>query len=398
MAWGILDRFLRPKWLLDRILLVSEHVAASDDGALPAVLIDTLREQLGAQYACIHFAAHGMACRETQDAFRAACPAALTGADNPAQSGAAEARFWQMALASGHVVAASAMPTALQDELRPVLEAAGIRDGLAIPLLYRGDVYAVVNLYFKRAVPSNLAIAEDVLRSIRLLGNLVYGTLMQQYHQGLLQEENAVTLAIAEAAATRDGYAAGHVARVCALAVALGKAAGMSRLELEAARKSAMLRDIGKLHVPDYVLQRSGPLSAEERRLAREHPVLGARMLLEAGSGIALAGESRALVVSTVRSHHERLDGSGYPDGLSGSSVPVLARLVAIADVYAALTADRPYRPAFSVPRAVETLEELAGPKLDPDLVSLFLTREIHTATGPGSSREPEPAEVSTAP
>lgn len=378
MAWGILDRFMRPKWLLDRILLVAEHVAESGGEELPALLIDTLREHFGAQRVCIHFTDPGLLRPATRQVLVAACPAATANANDDGVDNA-EAAFWQIALAQGKVVTASTTPAVIQDELRPLLEAAGARDAIAIPLSYRGAVYAVVNLYFKRTVPSEIAAAENVLRSIRLLGNLVYGVLLQEYHESALQASDDVALALAQAAAARDGYADGHVQRVCGLASALGTAAGLSRVEREAVRTGAMLRDIGKLHVPDYILQKPGPLDAAERACVHEHPLTGARMLLDAGNGVAQRSESLALAGSAIRSHHERLDGSGYPDGLSGSDVPVLARIVAIVDVFAALTADRPFRAALPVPRAVQTLEEMAGSELDSDLLALFFTREIDT-------------------
>ncbi len=409
MAWGVLNNFMRPKRLLDRILLVAEHVAASDDGALPALLIDTLREQFGAQYVCIHFADPGMLSPETRQTLVAACPATSANATEAAGDALAEAGFWQYALTSSKPVTAATTPAAIQDELRPVLEAAGVRDGIAIPLTYRGSIYAVVNLYFRRSVPSTLATAEDVLRSIRLLGNLVYGVVLQEHHERALQGSDRLALALAQAAAVRDGYADGHVARVRALAESLGEAAGLSRAEQEAARKGAMLRDIGKLHVPDYILQKPGPLNAEERALVHEHPVTGARMLLEtdfvvdadfvadAGHGIESASQMLSIVASIVRTHHERLDGSGYPDGLAGSDVHKLARIVAIADVYAALVADRPYRAALPAPRAAEVLMDMAGPKLDADLISLFLSRDVPAVDLSDRSEQPAQTTVATA-
>jgi len=387
---------MRPKRLLDRVLLVAEHVAASDGEALPALLRDTLREHFGAQHVCIHFADPGMLPPETRDSFAAACPAACANATKAAGGALAEAGFWQCALTSSKPVTAATAPTVIQDELRPVLKAAGVRDGIAIPLLYRGDVYAVVNLYFKRTVPSQLATTEDILRSIRLLGNLVYGVLLQEYRASALQASDNLALTLAQAVAARDGYADGHVSRVCALAGALGEAAGLTRAEQEAARKGAMLRDIGKLHVPDYILQKPGPLDAEERACVHEHPVTGARMLLEASNGAETASKTLALAASAVRSHHERLDGSGYPDGLIGSDVPLLARIVAIADVYAALVADRPYRAALPAPRAAEVLMDMAGPKLDADLISLFLSRDIPAVDLSDRSEQPAQTTVAT--
>ncbi len=397
MAWGFLDRFSRPKRLLDCVLLVADQVAASDVEKLPAFLFETLREQLGAQRVCIHFADTAILPAEAKETFLSACPASVPGTENAAPAKAVEAQFAQIALSTRQVATASAMPAELQAGLRPVLASAGVRDGMAVPLVYHGDAFGVMCLYFRRTVPSKLAAVDDAARSLRLLGNLVYGALLQQYYTVALQAEESVALAMAQAAATRDGYAAGHVGQVCALAVALGETAGMNRVEIDAVRKGAMLRDIGKLQVPEYVLRKPGPLDAEERACAREHPLHGERMLLAAGNASLAAGKSFSMVASTVRSHHERLDGSGYPDGLAGSGVPALARIVAIADVFAALTADRPYRTALAAPRAVETLRGMAGPRLDPDLVALFLAGDMLAAAAPKATGIPRESDLRTA-
>ncbi len=437
MAWGNADKIVRPKWLLDRILLVGESVAASDDNALPELLIDTLREHFGAEHACIHVAEQGRLRPQTRAALLGACPAgrgggaAMVGSAEDASlaeySGHvgdtghrdAEARFWRYALETRTVVTVSTTPAAIQDELRPLLAAAGARDGMAIPLLYRGDAYAVANLYFPRIVPTKLATAQNVIRSVGLLGNLVYGALQQEYYAGALRGSEGAALALAQAAAARDGYAAGHVARVCALAEALSDAAGVTSPAVrEAVRTGAMLRDVGKLSVPDYILQKPGPLDAGERAQVRQHPPIGERMILEAaaaangqaasGAGLeAGTGESRdsksasddslLLAAAAVRGHHERLDGSGYPDGLAGDAIPLSARIVAIVDVYAALTSDRPYRAALPPPRAVEILREMAGPGLDPELVSLFLARGVPGAISSKPSEHQSPGTASRA-
>ena len=383
MAWGFLDRFMRPKWLLDRVLLVAEELAESDGSALPALLIDTLQAQFDAQYACVHYAEPGMLAAGARDALQASCPAVAAGKLGSPDGAAGEERLWRHALAAGGVVTASTSPVDLQECLNPLFRAVGTRDCLAVPLTYRGEVYAVANLYFKGTVPAKLATAENVMRSIRLLGNLVHGKLLEDAQCRALRGHDAAILALAQAAAARDGYTDRHVARVCAMVEALAGASGLSPDEQAAVRRGAVLRDVGKLRVPEYILQKPGPLDAEERAMVRQHPVAGARMLEQAWEHLSSAGAAMELTVTAVRSHHERLDGSGYPDGLSGCDVPLPARIVAIADVYAALTADRPYRPAWATPQAVATLREMAGPKLDADLVELFLARQGHEADAP---------------
>jgi HD-GYP domain-containing protein (c-di-GMP phosphodiesterase class II) len=382
MAWGILDRFLQPNRLLHRALLLGEYLATKDGEDLPAVLIKTLQDHFGAQHVCIHVVEAVPILPGPRDVLVAACPAGLAG--EASGSSAAELRLFQHALSSSSAVTFATLPASLQDEVRPLLSAAGARDCMAVPLLNRGAVYAVAGFYFKKTVPPSIVDAEDVAHSIRLLGNLVYGALLQKFHESALAASDSLALAYCQAIASKDGYADGHTAWVCVLAEALGDAVGLSVTELDAVRKGAMFRDVGKMHVPEYILTKPGPLDQEERACVREHPLLGERILLEAAStSPENAGVALRAAATIVRSHHERLDGTGYPDGLAGAAVPLLARIVAIVDVYAALRSDRPYRAAQTASRATEVLQEMAGSALDPELVSLFLTRELYTAAEP---------------
>lgn len=391
MAWGILDRFMRPKWLLDRILLVAEYVAETDGKALPTLLIATLRDHFGAERVCIHFADPTIIPTETHSALVGECPTERGSTIEDATQPAAEILFWQQALNTRKVVVASTLPAAVQDGIQPLLQRAGVNDAIAIPLIYRGSVYAVVSLFFARTVPSKLATAENVMRSIRLLGNLLYGVLIHEHQARSLDQSEGIAFSLAQASAARDGYGHGHVARGVALAGALGEAAGLNQIERQAVRKAALFRDIGKLHVPDYILQKPGPLNGSERALVREHPVAGESIMLEAaGSGDCAGDEVLALAAGAVRSHHERLDGSGYPAGLSGANVPPLACIIAIVDVFCSLTADRPYRAALPVARASQVLQELAGPALDADFVSLFLAQSIRAADSSDAIRRDE--------
>jgi len=126
-----------------------------------------------------------------------------------------------------------------------------------------------------------------------------------------------------------------------------------------------MLHDVGKLHVPDRILLKPGPLSAREWQVMRLHPVWGAEILAQ-GDGFELARR-------IARWHHENVDGSGYPDGLRGESIPLEARIVRIADAFDAMTDARPYRAARPVESALEELDRCAGSQFDPELVALFI-------------------------
>jgi response regulator RpfG family c-di-GMP phosphodiesterase len=163
----------------------------------------------------------------------------------------------------------------------------------------------------------------------------------------------------------RDEYTAGHSMRVRSYALALARAAGMPRRIRKQLSLAAKLHDIGKVAVPENVLLKPGALTTDEESIIREHPVTGERIL----TPIIRNRE----VLAGIRGHHERLDGKGYPDGLRGDEVPLLARLIAIPDVFDALTSSRAYRQAMTLHDALEILRQGAGTHFDADLAMTFL-------------------------
>jgi putative nucleotidyltransferase with HDIG domain len=172
-------------------------------------------------------------------------------------------------------------------------------------------------------------------------------------------------LALARAAEAKDPTTGDHMYRCRDLAGELAREVGLGELEVEDIAWSAMLHDIGKLYVPDQVLAKQGALDAGEWALILEHPVRGAE-LLEHGRMFETARR-------IARWHHENLDGTGYPDHLSGDRIPLEARIVRIVDAWDAMTNDRPYRLAMAQERALEELRRCSGSAFDPDLVELFL-------------------------
>jgi len=164
--------------------------------------------------------------------------------------------------------------------------------------------------------------------------------------------ENAeqVIVSLALTIEARDAYSQGRGARLSAYATALGEALNLDAEELRALHRGAYLHDIGKIGIPDAILAKAGPLTPAELDIMQTHPVVGER----------LCGSLRSLarVRPIVRHHHERLDGSGYPDGLRGSEIPLLAEIMGLVDAYDALTTERPYRPALPLDRAAEEIQQ----------------------------------------
>ncbi len=180
-----------------------------------------------------------------------------------------------------------------------------------------------------------------------------------------LEEAESILFALAQAVEHRDKYTAGHCQRLAWYSVSLGTALGLPRHQLLSLHRGGFLHDIGKIAVPDAVLYKNGRLSEAEWVVMRSHTVKG--------EDICRPMKSLRGVLPIVRSHHERWDGSGYPDGLRGRDIPLEARILQVADIYDALTTVRPYKPAFLPDQALAILEEeVSRGWRDPELAATF--------------------------
>jgi putative two-component system response regulator len=170
---------------------------------------------------------------------------------------------------------------------------------------------------------------------------------------------------LARALEAKDAYTSGHSMRVSRYAVATALQLGLDPAIIEQIRLGGELHDIGKIGTREAVLHKPGLLTADEFRQITEHPALGEQMLTP------LARESPA-VLRCVRSHHERIDGRGFPDGLMGADIPIEARIIAVADSFDAMTTSRPYRESRTAEEAIVELRRVAGSQLDPEAVEAF--------------------------
>jgi len=182
---------------------------------------------------------------------------------------------------------------------------------------------------------------------------------------GLEQAYVECVEALASALDARDRYTAGHSRRVSAYACSIAEAMNFTVKDLDEIRVGALLHDIGKIGIPDGVLQKPGRLTHEEMTLIQQHPTIG-RRILEGVNGFQS-------YLPTVELHHENWDGTGYPRGLRGEAVPLAPRIVHVVDAYDAMTSDRPYRPGMSHAEAIRVLEKNAGTQFDAEIVRIFL-------------------------
>ena len=176
---------------------------------------------------------------------------------------------------------------------------------------------------------------------------------------------HGVIAALANAVEAKDATTELHCQRLAGLAHDLGRRAGLDPAALKGLVFGALLHDIGKIGVSDAILTKPGPLTPGEWHEMRQHPVIGERIC----EPLATAAEFGPI----VRHHHERWDGSGYPDRLRGEAIPIGARIVGLVDAYDAIIHDRPYRPARGIPEALDEIRLEAGAQFDPALVRLFI-------------------------
>lgn len=214
----------------------------------------------------------------------------------------------------------------------------GVEDYLTKPVDNK-DLMAIINARLLRIAEVQIAhIGQAYLETVKILANTVEG---------------------------RDPYTFGHVERVTKYARWMGEAMNWSAKQMRGLEFGARLHDIGKIIVPDGVLKKPGPLTPEEWDLMKQHPSGGVKIIRE----IKLLRET----IPYILCHHEKWDGSGYPNGLSGESIPIEGRLLAIVDVFDALTTARPYRKAHSIQEVAIFLKRGAGTHFDPHLTGVFL-------------------------
>lgn len=174
---------------------------------------------------------------------------------------------------------------------------------------------------------------------------------------------------LSAAAEYKDEDTGSHILRMSRYCELIAKARGMNEDDVDLILNSSPMHDIGKMGIPDAILLKPGKLDADEWGVMRRHTVIGAKILSGGSSKYLEAGAEIAL------SHHEKWDGSGYPNGLAGENIPLFGRICAVADVFDALSSRRPYKPAFTNERSLEIMAQGRGTHFDPELYDLFLTR-----------------------
>lgn len=231
------------------------------------------------------------------------------------------------------------LPVMIKDRLLGVIQA----------INKRNTVFDEYDLELLNALSSQIAVAIENAR--------LYDELKQTFYE--------IVLALADTIEKRDPYTAGHTKRVMEYSVKTGMELGLEKEDLEKLQLAAILHDIGKIGIRDAILLKEEKLSDDEFKIIQNHSIYGAEILQHV----------RQLkdIIPGVKYHHEKFDGRGYPFGLKGKEIPIIARIIAVADTFDAMTTDRPYRKGMSREDAIEELKNKAGSQFDPEIVEAFL-------------------------
>lgn len=243
-----------------------------------------------------------------------------------------------------------------------VLMSMEVSSVISYPLMTKSAVMGVLNLYTK--TPHEFT--EDELRLLNVFANQAASAIENARLFETLRESYMNTIqALSMAIDAKDRYTHGHSKRVKEISSIIGKEAGLSADQIQLLEYAADLHDIGKIGISELIISKQGKLSVDEYELIKTHPLVGETII----EPVPFLQETKPI----IRHHHERWDGYGYPDGLSGEEIPLLARIILIADAYDAMTSDRPYRKALSKEEALREIIKHRGTQFDPDLVESFL-------------------------
>ncbi len=231
------------------------------------------------------------------------------------------------------------LPVMIKNRLLGVIQAINKRDGF----------FNEYDMELLNALSSQVAVAIENAR--------LYEELKQTFYE--------IVFALADTIEKRDPYTAGHTKRVMDYSVATGVEMGLGKEELEKLKLAAILHDIGKIGIRDAILLKTERLTDEEYRIIQNHVIYGAEILQHV--------KQLKDIIPGVKYHHEKFDGSGYPEGLKQQEIPLIARIIAVADTFDAMTTDRPYRKGLSVETAIEELKNKAKTQFDPAVVEAFL-------------------------
>ena len=275
------------------------------------------------------------------------------------------------------IVAKTKKPLVIEDinknlrfKRQKLIKREGFRAILSVPVLFQDKLLGVLSACSRHTRHFN----EDEIEVFNIFASQVAFAIQEsRYYEDIHKNYFDTIHALVLAVEARDPYTRGHTERVTKYAIQVAKTLHMSKIELEILRYAGEVHDIGKISIPDYILNKPARLTPTERAVVEQHPVKGTEMLEPL--------EFLRPVIPIVRHHHERYDGTGYPDGLEKERIPLMARILACADAFDAMTSQRPYRRrSLTVAEALLEIRNNIGSQFDPNIATLFI-RTLRTQT-----------------
>ncbi|MFC1805018.1 HD domain-containing phosphohydrolase [Candidatus Omnitrophota bacterium] len=248
-------------------------------------------------------------------------------------------------------------------KFKKLMKGQGFKSGLCVPVVFQRRALGTISAYSRKP----RAFSHDEIEILSIFASQIAVAIQESRHYDDIHMNYFNTIhTLALALESRDVYTRGHTERVTRYALRIGRALQIPELDLEILRYAAQVHDIGKISVPDSILNKPGKLTPAERAIIELHPVKGAEVIEP------LAFLKPAIPI--VRHHHERYDGTGYPDGLSRENIPLLSRILACADAFDAMTSERPYRKKkMTIEEALDEMRHNIGSQFDPKIFRLFV-------------------------
>jgi putative nucleotidyltransferase with HDIG domain len=252
----------------------------------------------------------------------------------------------------------------LPSELKHALNIEAVTFGILAPLSIRGAIIGVLSICRKSSVEPFSA--SDIELITVLSGQAAAAIENAHLYDKLQQSYLSMMVALSCVVESKDLYTDKHMKDIAEYSVEIANKLGLPEIDIENIRKAALLHDLGKISIPDYILMKPGKLTEEELEIIKKHPASGAKII----EPVEALREARDI----IQCHQECFDGSGYPDGLRGEEIPLGARIIAVADAFGAMTTDRPYRKALPMGEAIKELKRCSGTQFDPQIVGIFLS------------------------
>jgi response regulator RpfG family c-di-GMP phosphodiesterase len=251
----------------------------------------------------------------------------------------------------------------LPPELEKAVKIQDIAYGVCVPLSIRGKITGLLSVC--RTSKDSPFTSSDIELVSVLSGQAAAAIENAHLYEKLEQSYLSMMVALSCVVEARDLYTDKHMKDIAEYSVDIASKMGLAEDEIENIRKAALLHDLGKISIPDHILMKPGKLSEEEIEIIKKHPENGAKII----EPVEPLRNARDI----IKYHQECYDGSGYPEGLKGETIPLGARIIAVADAFGAMTTDRPYRKALTIEEAVKEIKRCSGTQFDPDIVEKFI-------------------------